>query len=1400
MPIYSNQCNENYKILNIGYVLESYNSLSAHSDPKVNILSLKKHEIIFILDVSKKGWLDVITINEAKNLYRGWFPQNYVKIINDVKIKNLHFNKLSNLLSVSNSFSSSSSSSSLSESLTVNTNINVTTQMRNLDPMDKIVPLSTCNFADGSDGNQNRSINNNDKLESINTMEPSLKVGLDLLKDYKLYTKTQIERDFYNQCLFPNDKFYRKPVMWQIMENGQNKDQNKNHRLIYYNHDLKMYCYELPVLIHQMWEREKIDSMVNLKDSKLYLAKNDTFILNPNDSISISDIFENALYCSTLLKSVWLTRDKLKIAKYLKSMSLTVTYIALIIRHFEPYFLSSVKKESRQLLKSILKYSSLIKINANIHCTKDLFQFFFNSNTATGNKQQSILRDNQETFNASNVINMDVSPCFVKFYGYNQDNNGSVTTNETINSNNTLVPPSCSYSAQFYNRNTSISSIYSKNSTIDLSPKRTSETFINVEILQRIKDLMFTHVDSLQNSIQLLYYFINNCVNLSDERTLSLPQLFPRFFIDSYSKENWTSIISNHLIPSDSVTTMSTVEGLFSKKSVTSLSSMTSFGSVDTENMMNLNNHQCLKDNLQQTSNEDELSAVNPNGTITKNKCFALSSSNVNITGKSASFLGKNLRPSLNKYNSTSDQSRHCNLITKKRTEFRSKIYPLNRDTLNIMMTRKETVYNDMLDFMMSTTESKPNINEILKIYTELNDHNVNIYILEHLDLTFFANLKNIIDNGDPNDENIKLLNHSTSNIMYLINNYFEVKQWLHDISVELTMVTQEVTLEDSKVFQSMLPFREVGSMESIQINDFNFSRNGFQENKDTFKDDRLAMRFYECLVRDDVDVETMDILNIYDGFKYVYSKYYDINSMAYSAVEKLLEEKERIINYCARTMQDTLIRELQKREFNDIEWFESNFIKEQNFNSNVVNRAGTYDDISPWYFKSDSEVPMMLDQTGRNIKFATREALVNYLLFSNYDGSIDTKFMHVFLLTMKSIFPSATEMLLVIIDKYNTEPPEGLKYNEYTEWTEKKLVPMKKNVVKILDEFLKRYWISDYWEPNLELIFMEMSSRIEADNVDGSDLLLDSIKRVIRNCKKAIVHDPKELLNCSNYLLVPSKSVKHLKLSNIASAQFAQQITLMNYEMYCKITAFECLDKIWGKQKNHGFGGSKNISKFIEHANLMTNYVSYKVVKQTDVKKRVRVINYFISVALHCQKLCNFATLTAILSGLYSSPVYRLKKTWNEVSNESKEILQKLDHLMDSKKNFLNYRMCLKAIPEKVACVPFFGVYLSDLTFVDAGNQDSSEMINFHKRVMIYDIIDKIESFQKRSYSNVLARNSDVQTFILESLEGVPDLDEQYRLSLQIEPRDNSKTQRRSKTISTTKLWKNRPGMKLFR
>ena len=47
----------------------------------------------------------------------------------------------------------------------------------------------------------------------------------------------------------------------------------------------------------------------------------------------------------------------------------------------------------------------------------------------------------------------------------------------------------------------------------------------------------------------------------------------------------------------------------------------------------------------------------------------------------------------------------------------------------------------------------------------------------------------------------------------------------------------------------------------------------------------------------------------------------------------------------------------------------------------------------------------------------------------------------------------------------------------------------------------------------------------------------------------------------------------------------------------------------------------------------------------------RARVIGQWLQVALHCRKLKNFSSLKAVLSGLDSQPIHRLKRTWGCLS-----------------------------------------------------------------------------------------------------------------------------------------------------
>jgi hypothetical protein len=101
---------------------------------------------------------------------------------------------------------------------------------------------------------------------------------------------------------------------------------------------------------------------------------------------------------------------------------------------------------------------------------------------------------------------------------------------------------------------------------------------------------------------------------------------------------------------------------------------------------------------------------------------------------------------------------------------------------------------------------------------------------------------------------------------------------------------------------------------------------------------------------------------------------------------------------------------------------------------------------------------------------------------------------------------------------------------------------------------------------------------------------------------------------------------------------------------------------------------------------------------------------------------------------------VLRLKKTWDLVSAKTKARLDELKAVVEVSKNYAVLRQRLQN--HVAPCIPFVGIYLTDLTFVDVGNQttrqlpgaegaDAKAVINFDKHTKTAKIIGQLQGFQ---------------------------------------------------------------------
>ncbi|KAI9248404.1 ras guanine nucleotide exchange factor domain-containing protein [Sporodiniella umbellata] len=152
--------------------------------------------------------------------------------------------------------------------------------------------------------------------------------------------------------------------------------------------------------------------------------------------------------------------------------------------------------------------------------------------------------------------------------------------------------------------------------------------------------------------------------------------------------------------------------------------------------------------------------------------------------------------------------------------------------------------------------------------------------------------------------------------------------------------------------------------------------------------------------------------------------------------------------------------------------------------------------------------------------------------------------------------------------------------------------------------------------------------------------------------------------------------------------------------------------------------GSERGIEKSIHRFNAVCQWVTSEIVQTESLEMRVRLIEKFIRLAKKCKLYCNFSTLIQILLGLQSSAVSRLARTWALVHKREMKILRKLSTFTSPTKNWKYLRDSMTQVAEEYGespteiqveklnrskmtiklpfggCIPFLGIYLSDLVF----------------------------------------------------------------------------------------------------
>jgi len=414
------------------------------------------------------------------------------------------------------------------------------------------------------------------------------------------------------------------------------------------------------------------------------------------------------------------------------------------------------------------------------------------------------------------------------------------------------------------------------------------------------------------------------------------------------------------------------------------------------------------------------------------------------------------------------------------------------------------------------------------------------------------------------------------------------------------------------------------------------------------------------------------------------------------------------------------------------------------------------------------------------NIKGGTVDKLIEKLS----DPSVtDIRYIMAFLLTYRS-FTTPAYLLDLLIQIFNYYSVAHRKKGKGSD------TPATENTIHIRVGLVLKKWLECHFYDFVEdleltnklLAFIDnmknerrkqSAFNIKSENKHDDNELLKTamvlkgaIKKNVFPKNKALVSE--QYLQNAPALILPTLFNKNaFDFIDLDPLEIARQLCILEFELFHKVTPKEFLNQRWNKSQKEK--EAPNIYAIIKRFNQFSFWVSSVIVKVKDVKPRAAMIKKFIDIAQHCLELNNLTSTMEICAGLESSGIFRLRKTWQLLPPETTSKFEAMKVALGSEKNYKAYRETLRKATGP--CVPYMGVFLQDLTFIEDGNPDfvkGTELVNFEKRVMVSKVISEIQLFQQLPYC--LLPQEDIQRFFL-TVEPLSQ-DDIFALSQQCEPR----------------------------
>lgn len=426
------------------------------------------------------------------------------------------------------------------------------------------------------------------------------------------------------------------------------------------------------------------------------------------------------------------------------------------------------------------------------------------------------------------------------------------------------------------------------------------------------------------------------------------------------------------------------------------------------------------------------------------------------------------------------------------------------------------------------------------------------------------------------------------------------------------------------------------------------------------------------------------------------------------------------------------------------------------------------------------------------HITTGTIDGLVEALADEN---APDTLFIDDFLLTYR-VFVSSSVLFDKLAARYNLQPTvtaddksKSKKDKQKTTTDEKKTdeTVMDANTVsliraRVLSVFKK--WVDRHWydfEPaemreKLNTLIMQIKA---SDYAIVSQQLLNFIAQNEKR-KQLIPPEPSPFPPST-----PGSVIDFINMDpKLGPMQVAKHMCNVSIKLFKQIQPDEFAIHLWSKKDQRlQQEMTKNLNRFIDRFNNLGYWVASELCAVSNLQKRIIVMERFIQIAKNLFKLQNYNDLIAVMSGLNTIPIYRLKKTWAGASKEMIAKFRDLEARMSPENNYKQYRAIEFAA--KGDMIPFFALTIKDLVFYNDGNQTflPNDMINFEKNRSVMGKIMAIRVWQQSKYE---FENLDDK--IIQYLEAIhhQDEDQLTEESYRLEPSNRRRAASISESINS--------------